>query len=153
VCSSDLQAVVTLTAKTGFTFTGVAANSFTHTGASETPSNAVNSGTVTITFPATTGTGSVTITYVGPADQKIPAYAEAGNGAASKDALSKSAGHTLTLSAGSSVTWRLNGTDTTGTQLVINAGDKNIGTYTVTVIATTIDGKRWTSTVDFTVTE
>ncbi|GHV32618.1 hypothetical protein AGMMS4952_23310 [Spirochaetia bacterium] len=46
------KAVVTLTAQTGFTFTGVAANSFIYTDATVT--NAANSGTVTITFPATT---------------------------------------------------------------------------------------------------
>jgi formylglycine-generating enzyme required for sulfatase activity len=44
-------ATVTLTAKTGYTFTGVTANNFTYTGATVT--NAANSGTVTITFPAT----------------------------------------------------------------------------------------------------
>jgi hypothetical protein len=46
------QAVVTLTAKEGYTFTGVGANSFTHTGAASI-TNAVNSGAVTIVFPAT----------------------------------------------------------------------------------------------------
>ncbi|GHV26816.1 hypothetical protein AGMMS4952_07500 [Spirochaetia bacterium] len=53
------KAVITLTAKTGFTFTGVAANSFTYTGATVT--NAANSGTVTITFPATTAEGQDTV--------------------------------------------------------------------------------------------
>jgi hypothetical protein len=50
--STVYKAVVTLIVKTGFTFTGVAAGSFTYTGAT-TIANAVNSGTVTITFPAT----------------------------------------------------------------------------------------------------
>jgi hypothetical protein len=45
------KAVVSLTAKEGYTFTGVAANAFTYTGATVT--NAANSGTVTISFPAT----------------------------------------------------------------------------------------------------
>ncbi|MDR1029971.1 MAG: hypothetical protein LBL76_03760, partial [Treponema sp.] len=45
------QAVVTLEAKTGYTFTGIAANSFTYTGA--TVVNVEDSGIVTITFPAT----------------------------------------------------------------------------------------------------
>jgi formylglycine-generating enzyme required for sulfatase activity len=48
------QAVVTLTAKSGYTFTGVAANSFTHTGAVPGGvSNGADSGVVTITFPVT----------------------------------------------------------------------------------------------------
>jgi hypothetical protein len=46
--------VVSLTAKFGWTFSGVAANSFTHSGATSV-TNAANSGTVTITFPATAG--------------------------------------------------------------------------------------------------
>jgi hypothetical protein len=52
------KAVVTLTAKAGYTFTGVAANSFTYTGATNI-TNAADSGIVTITFPAT---GLVTVT-------------------------------------------------------------------------------------------
>jgi hypothetical protein len=48
------KAVVTLTAETGYTFTGILANSFTYTAVSgATVANAANSGTVTITFPAT----------------------------------------------------------------------------------------------------
>jgi hypothetical protein len=50
--STVYKAAVTLTAKTGYTFDGVAANSFTCTGAAEI-SHAANSGTVTITFPKT----------------------------------------------------------------------------------------------------
>ena len=44
-------ATITLTAKTGFTLTGVSANFFTVTGATAT--NAINSGVVTAVFPAT----------------------------------------------------------------------------------------------------
>jgi hypothetical protein len=47
--------VVTLAVKTGYTFTGVEANSFTHSGATEIR-NVANSGMVTITFPATANT-------------------------------------------------------------------------------------------------
>jgi hypothetical protein len=50
------QAAVTLTAKTDYTFTGVAANSFTHTGAASV-ANAADSGIVTIVFPATKAEG------------------------------------------------------------------------------------------------
>jgi hypothetical protein len=45
------KAVVTLTARTGWTFSGIAANSFTCTGAAA--ANDAGSGTVTITFPRT----------------------------------------------------------------------------------------------------
>jgi formylglycine-generating enzyme required for sulfatase activity len=50
--STVYRAVVTLTARSGYTFSGVAANSFSHSGA-VTVTNPANSGTVTITFPAT----------------------------------------------------------------------------------------------------
>uniref|UniRef100_UPI000255545A DUF5018 domain-containing protein n=1 Tax=Treponema primitia TaxID=88058 RepID=UPI000255545A len=45
------QAIVTLTAKPGYTLTGMTANSFTYGGAAVT--NAADSGILTITFPAT----------------------------------------------------------------------------------------------------
>jgi hypothetical protein len=53
--STVYKAVVSLTAQTGYTFTGLGTNAFTHTGAA-TVSNAAGSGatlTVTITFPVT----------------------------------------------------------------------------------------------------
>jgi hypothetical protein len=50
--STAYTAVVTLTAKTGYTFSGVTANSFTYTGATSV-ANAANSGVVTIVFPQT----------------------------------------------------------------------------------------------------
>ncbi|MDD2584262.1 MAG: YDG domain-containing protein, partial [Bacteroidales bacterium] len=48
----DYTATITLTAKTGFTLTGVAANSFTVAGASSV-NNSINSGVVTAVFPNT----------------------------------------------------------------------------------------------------
>jgi hypothetical protein len=56
--STVYKAVITLTAKTGFTFTGVGANGFSYTNATSV-TNAANSGTVTITFPATAALGTV----------------------------------------------------------------------------------------------
>ena len=56
--STVYTATITLTAKTGFTLTGVAANSFTVAGATAT--NAVNSGVVTAVFPATLFTLTMT---------------------------------------------------------------------------------------------
>jgi hypothetical protein len=56
------KAVVTLTAKPGFTFNDFAANSFVHDGAIAV-TNATNSGTVTIAFLATAVLGSVTRPY------------------------------------------------------------------------------------------
>jgi hypothetical protein len=53
--STVYRALITLTAKPGYTFEGVAANKFTYAGATAV-TNAANSGEVTITFPATAGT-------------------------------------------------------------------------------------------------
>jgi hypothetical protein len=59
--STAYRALVTLTAKPGYTFAGVAANSFIYMGSTEV-SNGVSSGLVTITFPATAASGSANIT-------------------------------------------------------------------------------------------
>ena len=56
-------ATITLTAKAGYTFTGVAANFFTVSGAT-TVTNAADSGVVTAEFPAAAGT--ITFAVTGP---------------------------------------------------------------------------------------
>jgi hypothetical protein len=55
-------ATVTLTAASGWTFSGVGANAFTHTGASGSPTNSAGSGTVNITFPVTAGVQAQVVT-------------------------------------------------------------------------------------------
>jgi hypothetical protein len=57
--STVYKAVLTLTAKPGYTFSGVVSGTFTCTGAAVT--NAANSGTVIITFPATAAAGTDTV--------------------------------------------------------------------------------------------
>jgi hypothetical protein len=52
-------AKVTLTAASGYTFTGVGANAFTHGGG--TPSNEADSGVITIGFPETAETGGAPV--------------------------------------------------------------------------------------------
>jgi hypothetical protein len=52
------KAIATLTAKTGWTFEGIGANAFTHSGATAV-TNGADSGTVTITFQQTVETGAV----------------------------------------------------------------------------------------------
>jgi hypothetical protein len=69
--STVYKAVVTLTAKTGFTFSGVVSDTFTYTGAAVT--NAANSGTVTITFPATAAAGADTVVNAFSLDGKVTA--------------------------------------------------------------------------------
>jgi hypothetical protein len=48
-------AMITLTAKAGFTLTGVIANFFTVAGTSSPATNLANSGVITAIFPSTTG--------------------------------------------------------------------------------------------------
>jgi hypothetical protein len=64
-------ATVTLTAVSGYTFNGVGANAFTHSGAVGPVTNAANTGVVTIPFPAT---ASVTAAAVSDLDltAKLP---------------------------------------------------------------------------------
>jgi hypothetical protein len=50
--TTTYTAVITLSAKTGYTFTGIAANFFTVAG-STSATNAANSGVITVVFPAT----------------------------------------------------------------------------------------------------
>jgi hypothetical protein len=55
VAATAYKAVVTLTANSGYTFTGLSANSFTYTGATVTAVIGANDVTITITFPAIGG--------------------------------------------------------------------------------------------------
>jgi hypothetical protein len=72
--STVYKAVVTLTAKSGFTLTGVAENSFTCSGAASV-TNAANSGTITISFQATAapgeGSADIQISFDGPVNADI----------------------------------------------------------------------------------
>jgi hypothetical protein len=54
-------ATVSLTAVSGYTFTGVGANAFTCGGAAGTTVNAANTGVVTIAFPATSGIAATAV--------------------------------------------------------------------------------------------
>jgi len=74
-CDKVIKAVVTLTAKTDFTFTGVLANVFVHNGSSGI-SNAADSGTVTVTFSALDWkAGAITYPVLAAAGYNAVAYA------------------------------------------------------------------------------
>jgi hypothetical protein len=137
--STVYKAVVTLTAKEGYTFEGVAANRFTYTGAEVT--NAANSGTVTITFPATADLDPNTGIPIG--DPSVKLYLDGGteplthNGSTDID---QGAGiYTVSIDAGSytSIVWYLNNNPQTQAQgktsLVLSK--RTAGTYLVTVEA------------------
>jgi hypothetical protein len=69
---TEYKAVVTLAPKTGFTFTGVAANAFTYSGATSV-TNTAGSGTITITFPATAEEGANTVVNILDLTSKVTA--------------------------------------------------------------------------------
>jgi uncharacterized repeat protein (TIGR02543 family) len=88
------KAVVTLAAKPGFTFSGLGADSFSYTGAA-TVTNAANSGTVTVTFPATAAlTFTVSFTAGGGTPAPMPQSVTSGGMVALPEAMTK-AGYTF----------------------------------------------------------
>jgi hypothetical protein len=126
------KAILTLTAKTGYTFTGVAANSFRHTGAT-TVANAVDTGVVTITFPATLVEVGITIgldkglvIVTGPEGNPIVVDPAEPAFILSKTGGDKPAFITLTATGFASGEWRLDGDTTssplgTGNTITLNA--------------------------------
>jgi hypothetical protein len=139
--STVYRAVVTLTAKTGYTFDGVGGNSFTYTGATSV-TNAANSGTVTITFPATerdpnteiplpTGNPSVKLSLDGGAT----VLAHGGT----TDIAVGTGTYTVSVDSGYyPIVWYLNGTELTqyAERTSITLSKRTAGIYLVTVVAT-----------------
>ena len=149
--STVYKAVVTLTAKPGFTFTGIGANSFSYSGAT-TVTNEADSGAVTVTFPATAGENA--------AQGITLSFTDGGSGAFSEETLTVKQGGTpaeqsrdINLSGTwTSREWRVNGvvkgTDATFT---VNAGDYTVGGHMLQVMVS--DGiHTWSRTLPFTVT-
>jgi hypothetical protein len=143
------KAVLTLIAApaytfTGFTFIGVAEDSFSHTGATSV-TNEADSGVVTITFPAT-NTGSVTSVTV-----------EGGN-----ISLAQGGSKTFTATVDGSplppqdVTWTVTGASDAGTTIGATSGKLNIAlgetAATLTVTATSVADNTKTHQAAVTVT-
>ena len=137
--STVYQAVVTLTAKTGFTFTGLAADSFTH-GGTPMVNNPADSGTVTIVFPATAAltnvsgldgnpgpnSGEVTLTWTDPADGDLGRIEITWPGGAAPVEVAKSSAGNRANSK--TITGLTNGTTYIFTvKTVDTAGNKSVG--------------------------
>jgi hypothetical protein len=125
------KALVTLSATPGYTFAGVAADSFTYTGA--IASNAANSGTVTITFPATAAVGSVNIS-VGFNHGEITITGSGDNNVISKSGVFGPISLSLSAeSAFTNVIWYVDDVNE-GTNLsrVLNAADYEVKIHSVT---------------------
>jgi hypothetical protein len=144
--STVYQAVAALTAKEGWTFDGVVANSFTHAGAT-TASNAADSGTVAIAFPATEAPDPNAAIPIGSPSVKLyfdgGATALAHNGTTN---LGSAGAGTCTVSIDSesysSIIWYLNGTPQSqasgNTSIVLSK--RTAGAYLITVEATANGG-------------
>jgi hypothetical protein len=146
--STVYKAVLTLAAKTGWTFAGVAANSFTYTGATAT--NAANSGIVTITFPVTAADEpdpNTDIPIGGNPSVKLyldgSSTALAHNGSTTVGSAGTGT-YTVSVDSGySSVVWYLNGTaQTQFTGGTIILSKRAAGNYLVTVEAVSSNGTK-----------
>jgi streptogramin lyase len=99
--STVYTAKVTLAAKADYTFTGVAQNSFTYTGATSV-TNAADSGTVTITFPATADITLPTVTGISPGGTSV-SIATAALSVTFSEAMDTGTAGTVTLDNGAMV--------------------------------------------------
>jgi hypothetical protein len=149
--STVYKAKVTLTAKDGFTFTGIKENSFTHTGA-DAVTNEADSGTVIITFKRTDDTykQTVNVEFDGlPSNQDI-------NLVTPEASLSWNDKNTLYARVvdgsgifESSFAWYVdgevlkdqNGNPATNASVSINARDYSLGSHTISVKVTIASGK------------
>jgi hypothetical protein len=129
------KAVVTLAAQSGYTFSGVASGAFTYTGVAVT--NAANSGSVVITFPATAASTDISVGFTGPGGNDITVD---GGFKLSK---SDSAYSSITISVGEggaydAFRWQVDGADLdgeTGNSVTLNASNYSAGTHWLIVIA------------------
>jgi len=122
--STTYTATIALAAKSGYTFTGVAANSFNVAGATSV-NNAASSGTVTATFPTTDGGGGPTPTVVNEA--AITGVTQPVTGATPATAITNTAQYT------GSITWN-------GSPATFAAST----TYTATISLTAASGYTFT---------
>jgi hypothetical protein len=147
------KAIVTLSAKSGYTFSGVSQNGFTYTNATGV-TNTENSGTVTITFPATANeTGGIGVNFGGlPQDETIGLTVPAAT-------LSWVANTTLTVSVGdtfSAYMWYVDGVVLPGAienSVSLTAQNYSLGRHNVSVRVRTAGGAFYSKTAHFTITQ
>jgi hypothetical protein len=153
--STVYKAVVTLTAKTGYTFTGVEADTFTYTGAAVT--NAADSGTVTITFLETAAEDPNTGIPIGNPSVKL--YRDGGTTPLQQNGnttISSGTGiFTVSIDGGSysAIAWTVNGNAASQAQgkTALVLSKQTAGTYLITVEATPQGGVKQSGAHTFTV--
>jgi hypothetical protein len=138
------RALVTLSAKPGYTFTGVSVNNFIHMGA-DTVANGANSGTVTITFPATTAVGSATIT-VGFNYGEITISDSDGSNVISKSGAYGPSSLSLSATGYTNVIWYVDGSSTgiSGSPVTLNATTYSAQRHSI-IFTGTANGLRYSS--------
>jgi hypothetical protein len=152
--STVYKALVTLTAKPGYTFSGVSVNNFIHMGAdTQGVTNGANSGTVTITFPATAAVGNVNIT-VGFNYGEITITGSDGSNVISKSGAYGSTSLSLSATGYTNVIWYVDGsptTDISGSSVTLNAANYSAQRHSI-IFTGTANGHRYSSqAITFTV--
>jgi len=156
--STEYTATITLTPKTGYTLTGVGANSFTVAGTSIPATNAANSGVITAVFPATGAAGGVNVTITFTIGDKVGSSSSA---SITIGATKPNDNLNLTAVGGSlsNIKWYYNGTvipgQTTSILNLTNASSNNyliIGTHIFTATAD-VNGIPYSANFTLTVTE
>jgi uncharacterized protein YjdB len=150
--STVYKAVVSLTAQAGYTFTGVPANSFSYSGAT-TVSNAGNSGTVTITFPATAGENAAQGITLSFTDEGSGVFSET-TFAVKQGGTSAEQSRDITVTGSwTSQEWRVDGfVKGNNPNFTVDAADYTVGGHTLQVTVKKGDGTSWSKTLPFTVT-
>jgi hypothetical protein len=149
--ATPYTATLTLAATPGYTFDGVAANFFTHSGATSV-TNAANTGVATIVFPATAsaqGSQDVSWGLIDYTDIPVTNYTE-------PLTLTKGgASLTLSVTGYDDVAWYLDGKSAaaaTGASITLDPDDYSVKTHTLTVQATK-DGVPFARVLKFSVAE
>jgi hypothetical protein len=149
--STIYRALVTLDAKSGYTFSGVGVNNFIHLGA-DTAANGADSGTVTITFPATQAAGSANIT-VGFNYGEITITGSDGSNVISQSGAYGPTSLSLSATGYTNVIWYVDGSQTgiSGSPATINAADYTAQKHSI-IFTGTANGRRYSSqAIPFTV--
>jgi hypothetical protein len=133
--TTTYTATVTLTAKPGYTFEGVAANAFSYAGAASA-ANTADSGVVTIVFPATgnvMGSQNVSWALIDYSDIPVTGYT------ATPTLTQGGATLTLSVTGYDNVAWHVDGNSTaaeTGDSITLDGDDYSVKPHSLTVQAT-----------------
>jgi len=153
--STTYTATITLTAKTGYTLTGVAANFFTVAGTSTAATNAANSGVITAVFPETGGgTAGITVSLpTAPSAADLVFQNSDTATITSFNVIRETPVMVTTTFSGTSYAWYIdNGTSSISTAASCTLDDDSysLGLHTLLLVAQ-VGGKSYSGSIQFTV--